>query len=211
MNQKKSLGHDEKGFVLVASLLILLILVIIGVAATTTSTIEIQIATNEKIHRETFYQADGGAELASRITFENALCVNMGGFAANPPGVNGGRLIGNVEVINLNFAEPTGGAAPLPSDGPPPVRDAVYYPGNMADNNPHTNMTMVGRTESVPGEDIGQVVGYEGPGKGGGARVLYTINSQHRGAVNSESIIGIGWNMNTNLMKSASSSDCKYD
>lgn len=52
--------NNEKGFVLVASLLILMILVVIGIAATNSTTIELQIAGNEKVTQQTFYAAESG-------------------------------------------------------------------------------------------------------------------------------------------------------
>jgi Tfp pilus assembly protein PilX len=52
------LVNNEDGFVLVASLLIMLILVIMGIAANNTTTIEFQIAGNEKVSEQTFYVAE---------------------------------------------------------------------------------------------------------------------------------------------------------
>jgi type II secretory pathway pseudopilin PulG len=49
---------NENGFVLVASLLILLLLVVIGTNAVTNSTIEIQIAGNERAREQAFYAAE---------------------------------------------------------------------------------------------------------------------------------------------------------
>lgn len=211
MIQKKNQFGNEDGFVLVVSLLILLILVIIGVAATTNTSIELQIAGNEKVHKQTFYQADGGAELGIRLTYENAMCINMGGFAANPSG--------NLVVYDLTFANP-GGSTLLPSDddnypdtdGDGLARQVVFYPGNASDSDPHTNMTVGGVTVLSEGSGSAQVSAYEGLGQAsaaGGTHVLYSINSQHRGAVNSESNIGLGWRLSSHLINSASSSDCK--
>lgn len=50
--------NNENGFVLIASLLILLLLVVIGTSAVTNSTIEIQIAGNERVHEMAFYSAE---------------------------------------------------------------------------------------------------------------------------------------------------------
>jgi Tfp pilus assembly protein PilX len=210
MCEKETIVDNEKGFVLVTSLLILLILLVIGIAATNTSTIEIQIAANEKIHQQTFYQADGGAELASRVTYENAMCINSGGFLENPSGT-GKRVVGKVEVLDLSFANPGAGTPPMPSDG---TRDVVYYPDTATDNDPHTNMTVAGRTVATAGSGLQQVAGYEGLGKGaaaGGTHVLYTINSQHEGQANSQSLVGLEWKLSGHLINSASSADCKFD
>lgn len=193
---------------LIASLLILLILVVIGVAATTTSTIDVQIASNEKFHQQAFYQADGGAELASRVTYENAICSsNFGGFTENPAG-SGTAVIGNtgkVVVVDLNFAEPAPGAVPLPSDV---VRDVVYYPDNVSDNDIHTNMTAGGFI--VMGVGGNMAVGSYDPGLRDSAIVRYTINAQHRGMGNSESIVGLEWKMGLKLIDDAAPSDCNY-
>jgi len=202
MIQKKKQFGNEDGFVLVISLLILLILVIIGVAATTNTSIELQIAGNEKVHKQTFYQADGGAEMGIRLTYENAMCINMGGFAASPPG--------QFQVMTLDFASPGGYPPPSPSDI---VRDVFFDPSQAFDNvAPHTNLTVGGVTVLSEGSGSAQVSAYEGLGQSsaaGGTHVLYLINSQHRGAVNSESNIGLGWRLSSHLINSASSSDCK--
>lgn len=210
MCKNESIISNERGFVLIASLLILLILLVIGIAATTTSTIDMQIAANEKVHQQTFYQADGGAELGSRVTYENALCINTGGFVENPAG-SGKRVIGQVEVLDLTFANPVAATPPLPSDG---VRDVVFYPGIASDNDSHTNMTVGGRVVASTGSGLAMVAGYEGLGSAaaaGGTHVLYTINSQHRGQVNSESIVGLEWILSIQLINNASSADCNFD
>ncbi|MBI5559141.1 MAG: hypothetical protein HY885_16060 [Deltaproteobacteria bacterium] len=217
MRNRKIILHNERGFVLVASLLILLILVIMGIAATNTSNIDMQIATNEKIHQQTFYQADGGAELGVRITFENAMCSisgangGIGGFTKNDPGGTWPdeveRSIGNVGVVNLNFATSAGGAG----------RDVVYYPLDNTDTAPHTDMTITNETGSDEGGSGGeQGVGYGsgggggGPGPGKGLHKLYTINSQHRGMSGSQSTVGLEWKLSIGVIDSGSSSDCKY-
>lgn len=60
MKQPCSRLRDEKGSTLVLALMILVILTLIGIAATNTSTIEIQIAGNERAYKEAFFKADAG-------------------------------------------------------------------------------------------------------------------------------------------------------
>lgn len=208
MRDMKKLYNNESGFVLVASLLILVILVIIGVAATNTSTIELQIAGNEKVHKQTFYQADGGAELGSRLTFENAMCINSEGFAEDSLGA-GVKTIGEIQVEDLSFAAPAGtGSPPDPSDS---VRDASF-PND--DTQPHTNLSIAGNTQATAGSGLQMVAGYEGMGKGsaaGGTHVLYEIFSQHIGVNNSESVVALQWRLSGHLINSASSDDCNFD
>jgi type IV pilus assembly protein PilX len=58
--KKKHLLKNEKGSVLVISMLILVLLTLIGTAAITTSTIETEIAGNERFQKRTFYAAEAG-------------------------------------------------------------------------------------------------------------------------------------------------------
>jgi hypothetical protein len=53
-------GAGEEGFILVLALFMLTICTIIGMAAMMTSTMEIDIAGNGKVSKETFYQAETG-------------------------------------------------------------------------------------------------------------------------------------------------------
>lgn len=59
----KSIVHDianDRGSALVVALLILVLLTLMGISATTTSTIEVQMAGNEKFHEMAFYAAESG-------------------------------------------------------------------------------------------------------------------------------------------------------
>ncbi len=62
---------NEDGSILVITLLMLAFLSILGVSATTTSTIEVQIAGNDRTFKQNFYKAEGGAmEAATRLENE---------------------------------------------------------------------------------------------------------------------------------------------
>lgn len=62
---------NENGSVMVLALLMLALLSIMGVSATTTSTIELQIAANDKNYKQNFYKAEGGSmEAATRLENE---------------------------------------------------------------------------------------------------------------------------------------------
>ena len=60
-------NSSENGFVLVLALFMLSICSTIGVAALLTSTTEMDIAGNDKIHKETFYQAEAGYLVGAEI------------------------------------------------------------------------------------------------------------------------------------------------
>lgn len=60
-NKKKICDvSNENGFVLVVGMMILVVLSIIGIAATRNTSIELQIAANEKNYKQSFYAAEAG-------------------------------------------------------------------------------------------------------------------------------------------------------
>lgn len=91
---KKSVVHDEGGFVLVAVLMILTLLVIIGVAGVNTSTTEVQIASNDQFHKIAFYNADSGIFLTPKLIGE-AIDSDADPTAAFAPGITLYGLDGN--------------------------------------------------------------------------------------------------------------------
>jgi len=52
--------NNEKGFVLITSLLILVVVMIIGIAATNTTSLELQISSNDRLTKVAFYSAESG-------------------------------------------------------------------------------------------------------------------------------------------------------
>jgi len=64
-----SIGNEE-GSVLVISVVILALLTVIGIAATSTTSIELQIASNDRIYKDNFYQAEGAAMMLARALEE---------------------------------------------------------------------------------------------------------------------------------------------
>ena len=60
MDASKTSAQNEQGFVLVLAIFMLTICTIIGMAAMNTSVTEIDIAGNEKVHKETSYQTEAG-------------------------------------------------------------------------------------------------------------------------------------------------------
>lgn len=64
MKNISSIFANEKGSALVIALLILVLLTLMGISATTTSTIEVQMAGNEKFYEMAFYSAESGWQSA---------------------------------------------------------------------------------------------------------------------------------------------------
>lgn len=222
MDKFKNNITNEDGFVLVTSLLILLILVIIGVAATTNTMLELQIAGNEKVHKETFYSAEGSVALGVEVLEQNLYCPT--GFAStgtDDGGVSVADLEGVIRVFERNANELT-----IYQNPPPAVADigditkmdvSYFFPIDPALNLDDLDAAgterasyvyIGGTTEMGAGGSLQMAAGYEGKGKsaaGGGVLKLYEVTALHRGRVNSESIIQLGWRFPVGW-----TGDCKY-
>ena len=62
---------DEKGSVLIVALLMIVFLSLLGIASTTTSTVEVQIAGNDRNYKQNLYRAEAAAmEAAQRLDNE---------------------------------------------------------------------------------------------------------------------------------------------
>jgi hypothetical protein len=68
-------AKNEDGSVLIVALLILVFLTIIGISATTTTNIELQVAGNQKFHKNAFYHADSGVYTIPKII---SACIDSG-------------------------------------------------------------------------------------------------------------------------------------
>lgn len=194
----KKCTDNESGYVLLGALLILVLLIVIGLAATTNTSLEIQIAGNDRIHKETFYQADGGIQTAVRLVEESLGA--PGGFTSlyvndvlkDPVNPNNTILIVDKTLSeNTNVARNQNSV----SDA---ARDVAYFPNGYDPTNatPHTNIIADGITSTIEGAGLQMLAGYEGKGKGtagGGGKILYSIYSQHIGRVQSESVVKVEW------------------
>jgi hypothetical protein len=184
--------NNSNGGVTIAALLILAVLTIIGIASISTSNIEVQIATNDKVHKMAFYAADGGTELGTELLELNIACAS--GFTSDNLAVTD-----DVTVVDRDFwmqnDEPKDGSdnvIPYPSNT---ERDILI--NNAAGTN--TNLSIFGVTALGVGGAIEMAAGYEGKGKGaagGGVSLLYQIFSQHLGLADSESVVAIEWRHN---------------
>jgi hypothetical protein len=184
--------NNSNGGVTIAALLILAVLTIIGISSISTSNVEVQIATNDKVHKMAFYAADGGTELGTELLELNIACAS--GFTTdNLP------VTDDITVVDRDFwmqnDEPKDGSnnvIPYPSNT---ERDILI--NNAAGTN--TNLSIFGATALGVGGAIEMAAGYEGKGKGaagGGVSLLYQIFSQHLGLADSESVVAIEWRHN---------------
>jgi len=187
---------NEEGFVLVTGLMILLVLTLLGLSATTNTSIELQIAGNDRLHKQTLYQAEGGAIMGTEILEQNFNCTT--GFART-----GGNPWADLEGTIRAFERAT--ARTLPPSAPdndiafwqnfdiPAIydpNDPLHYVGrtqeadvaynfsgvaNVDPNNdgdpsdapPETGyLYIAGETMMLPGGALQMAAGYEGKGKG---------------------------------------------
>lgn len=229
--------RNEDGFVLVTGLMILLVLTLLGLAATTNTTIELQIAGNDRLHKQTFYAAEAGAIFGSELLEQNLNCEtgfsstgtlgtpatryrDIGGvdgvrvwerdndFHENDPGPN------TINLNKLSFSENWN----RNGDVYEATRADVAYPranldptGDPAKDQPETGyLYLDGYAEMLPGGNLIFAAGYEGPGKGaggGGVAKIFDIYSRFRGELNSESIILFGWR---HVIMAGGTGPCKY-
>ena len=218
MTKQRVNCSNEEGFALITALMIMLLLTILGIAANRNTVTELQIAGNDRLHKQTFYDADGGTEYGAEVLEQNIACLE---FASS--GV-GSTASGNDVILDGNIAVYGG-----PSTGNPAGRDSLqlwqngmgywnsydddndtttpfsypsdisrdmWYPPNYALGDPHTNITVEGTADLTPGSSLLFAAGYLGLGRSiasGGITLQYEIFSQHLGRNNSESIIRIEW------------------
>jgi hypothetical protein len=83
MPQAISLKKNEKGYIIIAALLILALLTIISVSAINMSMTESKIATNELLYEKAFYAAEAGLQHVTEILRSLYLTGNSAILAAN--------------------------------------------------------------------------------------------------------------------------------
>lgn len=201
-NQENNL-RTENGFVLVATLLVLLLLVMIGIAALNTTTVELQIAGNEKVHNETFYAAEAGAELAVEVMEQNVFCPD--GFDSTAPAASNpdyADLDGMIRVYErganslILYQELSPAVADVCNATSLNFADIAYPIANLTAGSPMNYMYVGGETQMMYGGALQMAAGYEGKGKsaaGGGVVKMYDIFSKNIGLDNSRSIVQVGW------------------
>ncbi len=99
---------NEDGFVLVATMLILILLVVIGISATNTTSIEYQIAVNDRMAKEDFYNQEtcmADAKFRFRTWLDNNFITSAETAAYFPPAgndANGNGINDNSECLDAN-------------------------------------------------------------------------------------------------------------
>lgn len=209
---KKYMPADERGFILVWSLLLLIVVTLLGAAGMSTAIYERRMAANEALYKQAFYEADGGTENALSILVENINCVS--GFSdENLDGdlrMNTSKL--NIWLQNYLNEEPEWPSDCSDNSGDNcPDRD-FHYPADYGPNDPHTNGRVAGRSKLMTGANLPMLAGYEGKGKAlgsDGAALEYDIKAEHIGPRNSKVGIHTKFRLD-NQFASYPSGTCKY-
>lgn len=196
MKFRSDKNRQEKGFVLVLALLVMLVLTIIGIAATTNTSLELRIAGNDKLHKETFYAAEGGAILGTETLEQNLNCVT--GFEVEA-GQSYALLEDIIKVETTDFAYNTYSDSKYSSDTQIAATllddsqaDFIY----PEDSEQQSFGYVVGETQLQAGGSPVMNAGYERKGKSaasGGVSLLYDVYARHDGVAGSESIVLFGW------------------
>jgi hypothetical protein len=193
---RKSIGGNG-GFVLVWALLLMVVLLILGVSGIGTSIFDSLMSANNALHKQSFYQADGGTNVAARLIEENVSC--PGGFTATIASPTPRALIlNNVMVEKLNFWSNASTATGAPSNT---TRDAYFFydagdPLGTGAAFQRTNIRAGGDATPLPGGPMQQSAGYEGKAKGlpgGGAATNYDTFAQYLNVRQSQSVVEIIW------------------
>ncbi len=177
---------NEDGSALIFAILILALLTLIGISATTTSTIEVQIAGNDKFHKMAFYGADSGVytipKVISRALDEHATPGNLvnhtyGAFTYLDTGTDDDGSSGSTFYREL--------AGFAPNDTSPDIKFALG--GDDVEVDVERD-----RAENLVGGGAEFASGSEGLGAGstGGVAIFYDLDSFGSGPSNSLSNIG---------------------
>ncbi|MHB1349583.1 MAG: pilus assembly PilX family protein [Desulfobulbaceae bacterium] len=212
MKLPRNTVHGEDGFVLVMALLVMLVLTIIGIAATTNTSIELQIAGNDKVHKRTFYEAEAGAILGSEVLEQAFSCPVGFAKTSTVDSVDVADLTGTVVRVYDRDNDLVLYHNEYPDDtiiGDITKADAAYPLANLASGEETGYLYFGGETQMLAGGALQMAAGYEGKGKSagqGGSAKIFDIYSQFRGLVNSESIVMFGW-----MHLVGMEGDCNYD
>jgi Tfp pilus assembly protein PilX len=178
------LNNSQDGSVIVSALFILLILTIVGISATSTSTVEVQISTNDKLHKMAFYAADGGSEAGIELVEQN---IEERGFGA------GTTTWGATNIYTTDFYGNEEDLVTPENNIPTEANRDVEIP-NLGGEDVH--LKIYGNTQLSTGNALQLAAGYEGKGKsisGGGAAIVYDIRSFANGPRNGQARVLLRW------------------
>lgn len=176
--------NNEKGVVLVVSLIILGLLMVISTSITMTSSIELNIAGNEKVAQSSFYQAENGRILASRVIRSVFSGSSFSDGAEYETGSGVWVTDGDFPLESIGDTDTYSGASAAPD-----VRvGAAGSPSALVD----VDKVSVG---PLSGSSAEFASGYEGAGKASSTQVIYQINSEGQAGLRARSLVRVQYRM----------------
>jgi Tfp pilus assembly protein PilX len=174
----KQLLRDERGAVLAIALLIMIALALIGAAAMITSTMELDIARNERLAKESFYMADGGTSLAPIIIEEAAETRALPNIAGIE--IKDNNLMSELMGYTTNNDKDTDNSNNNPD---------IYTEVNNKDINIDVDRIATQILAGGAAEFAGGYEGIGGGGASGGIAIFYRVDSQGSSAGTSRALI----------------------
>ena len=182
MREALKLINNEKGAVLVVALVIVGLLMVIGTSITMTSSIELNIARNEKVAKSAFYNAENARILAGRViraVFSGSSFTDDDNFESNA-----NIILRDGDFPHESIADGSGDAY---SDS---TRD-MELTGSLAANIDVDKVDV----SPLPGSSAEFAAGYEGTGTAGAVQVIYQIDSEGTAAANARSLVQVEYRM----------------
>lgn len=161
--------QNEDGLVLILALFVLILLTIVGIAATNTSTIDLQIAANDKASKIAFYHADAGVYATPKLI---SATIDAGATVTGSSKGNFNYLTSGTLFFNQLMGYDT-------YDGG--TKDVEFTIGS---NTVQVDVEMISK-EALAGGSAEFAAGAEGTGAGGSMIMLFEMNAQGTGPTNS--------------------------
>jgi len=178
MREALRLINNEKGAVLVVALVILGLLMVIGTSITMTSSIELNIARNEKVAKNAFYNAENARILAGRVI----RAVFSGSSYSDGNEYETGS---DVWVMDGDFPHEEIG------DTDPSTDVRV---GTASSPLAQVNVDKID-VGPLPGSSAEFAAGYEGAGTAGAVQVIYAMDSEGAAAPNARALVEVEYRM----------------
>ena len=174
--------NNEKGAILVASLIILGLLMVIGTSITMTSSIELKVARNEKVAKTAFYRAEDGRIMASKAILS---------AGAGTTWSNGASFEGNADITMADGSFFTEGF-----DVSNTVDNVSSSPDMQLSGDLRADLDIDKiQVGPMPGASAEFGAGYEGVGHEGMVQAIYRIDSIGREPSGSEARVQLEYRL----------------
>ncbi|MBN1841600.1 MAG: pilus assembly PilX N-terminal domain-containing protein [Deltaproteobacteria bacterium] len=174
--------NNEKGAVLVVSLIIMGLLMVIGTSITMTSSIELNVARNEKVAKTAFYRAENGRIMASKAILS---------ADAGTTWTDGASFEGNADITMADGSFFTEGF-----DVSNTVDNVSSNPDMQLSGNLGADLDIDKiQVGPMPGASAEFGAGYEGVGHEGMVQAIYRIDSIGREPSGSEARVQLQYRL----------------